>query len=144
VARAKGLTRHIEDPRGFDQDHWYSNCGDHISPHCGHHPKAREKRPDEVKSRHESFTTVDAECKSDFKEVERLPTKPEKSHQSRVDSRDSLFVNFQRPQSRSARSHQSSRHSGQSYYLHGYVPSWDFDWDRCRESRVCRWASSVS
>jgi hypothetical protein len=123
VARAKGLTRHIEDPRVFDQNHWYSTCGDHISPHCAHHPKTREKRADEVNPRHKAFTTDDGHRNSAIKETERQPSKPEKSHRSGVDSQDSLAVNFQRPQSRSARSHQSSRHSGQSYYLHGYAPS---------------------
>ncbi|KAJ4123226.1 hypothetical protein NW768_009756 [Fusarium equiseti] len=104
VARAKKLTRYIEDPRVFDQDHWYSTCGDHISPHCAHHPKAKEKRADEVKTRREPSKTEAVDCK------------PEKSHKLRVDSRDSLHVNYQRPQSRSARSHQSSRHSAHSRY----------------------------
>ncbi|RFN50728.1 hypothetical protein FIE12Z_4966 [Fusarium flagelliforme] len=144
VTRAKDLTRHIEDPRGFDQDHWYSTCGDQISPHCPHHPKAKEKRTDEVKPRRK-VSTIDArERNPEGKKGTRQTTKPKKSHQSRLDSRNSLYINFQRSGSRSTRSHQSSRHSGQSCFSHEYAPSWNSDWDHCRESRLCRWASSVS
>lgn len=144
VTRAKELTRHIEDPRGFDQDHWYSTCGYQISPHCPHHPKAREKRTDEMKPRHKASTTDTQERNPEGKEGARQPKKPKKSHQSRLDSRNSLYINFQRSQSRSTRSHQSNRHSGQSYYSHEYAPSWNLDWDRYRESRLCRLVISVS
>lgn len=144
VARAKKLTRHIEDPRGFEQDHWYSTCGDQISPHCPHHPNAKERRADEVKPPRKASTTEARERNKEGKEGARRPTKPKKSHKSRSDSRNSLQINFQRPQSRSAHSRTSSRHSGQSYYSHDYVPSWKFDWGRCREPRVWRWVLSVS
>ena len=144
VSRAKQLTRHIEDPRMFDQDHWYSTCGDQISPHCPHHPKAKERRADEVKPRREASTTDGRKRDREGKGGARRPTKPNNSDQSRLDGQVLLQSNFQCPQSRSAQSRQSSRHSGQSYYSHEYGPSCEFDWGCCREPRVCRWVLRVS
>ncbi|KAJ4011118.1 hypothetical protein NW752_007348 [Fusarium irregulare] len=144
VARAKQLDRHIEDPRLFDEDHWYSTCGDQISPRCSHYPKVKEKRTDEVKPRRKASTTETLDHNSKGKEDARQPMKPKKSRQSRLEGRNLLHIDSQRSQSRSTRSRQSSRHSGQSYYSQEYVPSWEFDWGRCRELRVCRWVLSVS
>ena len=44
VTYANEVNEYTGDPRQYDRDHWYSTCGNLISPRCDHNPKAREQK----------------------------------------------------------------------------------------------------
>ncbi|CAM1510551.1 Fc.00g008860.m01.CDS01 [Cosmosporella sp. VM-42] len=44
AAYASKVDEYTGDPRQYDRKHWYSVCGNLISPRCDHNPKVREEK----------------------------------------------------------------------------------------------------
>ncbi|KAM0553119.1 hypothetical protein ACHAPJ_007668 [Fusarium lateritium] len=102
VSLAKDVDEYTGDPRNYDQEHWYSECADQVSPRCEHNPRVIAETKEQAQR--PGKPPVSKECSFDLPRSPRpkhLTLPKESRHKLRIkDSGNSLYVHHPRVLSR--------------------------------------------
>ncbi|KAF4959666.1 hypothetical protein FSARC_10653 [Fusarium sarcochroum] len=96
VALAKDVDEYTGDPRKYGQEHWYSDCGDQISPRCEHNPRVTDEKTEQAQ--HPEKPPANNECSFELPKStspKHLILPKESRRKLRIkDSRNSLYVHY--------------------------------------------------